>query len=57
MDFPVYTGWIFAIILILLAFLAFYPTPLTIGLAVMLSSLLIVFQAILILRDKPVKPK
>lgn len=57
MDFPAYTAWIFAIILVLLACLALFPTPLTIGLAVMLSSLLIVLQAILILRDKPVKPK
>ncbi|WP_170110701.1 hypothetical protein [Flavilitoribacter nigricans] len=52
MNFPAYTVWIFALVLVLLAFLALYPTPLTIGLVVMLSSALIIFQAVLILKDE-----
>ena len=56
MNLPAYTGWIFAAILIILALLALYPTPLTIGLAVMLSSVLIILQAILILKDQSAQP-
>lgn len=51
MQFPNYTVWIFAIIMILLAMIAFFPSNLTIGLAVVLSSVLIILQAILILKD------
>lgn len=55
MNFPGYTIWIFALVLVLLALLALYPTPAMIGIAVLLSSALIVFQTILILRDQSVE--
>jgi hypothetical protein len=52
MKLPGYTIWIFSLMLVLLALLALYPTPFTIGLAVLLSSVLIIFQSILILKDQ-----
>lgn len=56
MNLPGYTVWIFSLILVLLALLAIYPTPMMVWLMTMISSGLIIFQAILILKDQPAEP-
>lgn len=56
MNLPGYTIWIFSIIVILLAILAIYPTPATIGLMTLISSLLIIYQAFIILKDQSTEP-
>ncbi len=56
MNLPGYTVWIFSLILVFLAILAIYPTFMMIGLMTFLSSGLIIFQAILILKDQPAEP-
>lgn len=56
MNLPGYTVWIFSLILVLLAILAIHPTPMMIGIMTLLSSGLIILQAILILKDQPVEP-
>lgn len=56
MNLPGYTVWIFSLILVLLAFLAIYPTPMMIWLMTMISSGLIILQAVMILKDQPMEP-
>jgi hypothetical protein len=51
MNLPDYTFWLFMMIVVLLVMIFLFPSNLTIGLGVVMSSLIIVFQAILILKD------
>lgn len=56
MNLPAYTLWIFMLIVVLLVMIFLFPSNFTIFLGAMMSSLLIVFQAFLILRDTSTLP-
>ena len=44
--------WIFVLILLLLLFAGLFPTPAMIGIAALVSSFLVILQAVIILKDK-----